>query len=142
MIDQGQEPIAAYTNKSNPMKVSSSGIIVFGDHTRIFKYVNFDFFVGADGTQLITCLDGLNTKFLFFQCLCLDIPNTGYNRHFKYLKESLFVIPSSIEEQTAIANVLSDMDAEISALETKLAKYRTLKTGMMQQLLTGKIRLV
>lgn len=53
-----------------------------------------------------------------------------------------FPIPSSIEEQTAIANVLSDMDAEISAFETKLAKYRTLKTGMMQQLLTGKIRLV
>lgn len=52
------------------------------------------------------------------------------------------IVPSSIEEQTAIANVLSDMDTEISALETKLAKYRTLKTGMMQQLLTGKIRLV
>ncbi len=53
-----------------------------------------------------------------------------------------FPVPSSIDEQTAIANVLSDMDTEISALETKLAKYRTLKTGMMQQLLTGKIRLV
>ena len=52
------------------------------------------------------------------------------------------IVPSSKREQTAIANVLSDMDAEISALETKLAKYRTLKTGMMQQLLTGKIRLV
>lgn len=51
-------------------------------------------------------------------------------------------IPSSRAEQTAIANVLSDMDTEISALETKLAKYRTLKIGMMQQLLTGKIRLV
>lgn len=50
--------------------------------------------------------------------------------------------PSSKAEQTAIANVLSDMDTEISALETKLAKYRKLKTGMMQQLLTGKIRLV
>lgn len=53
-----------------------------------------------------------------------------------------FPIPSSIEEQTAIANVLSDIDTEISALETKLAKYRTLKTGMMQQLLTGKVRLL
>lgn len=51
-------------------------------------------------------------------------------------------IPSSRAEQTAIANILSDMDTEISALETKLAKYRKLKTGMMQQLLTGKIRLV
>ncbi|MBR6854002.1 MAG: restriction endonuclease subunit S [Fibrobacter sp.] len=51
-------------------------------------------------------------------------------------------LPPTVKEQTAIANVLSDMDAEISALETKLAKYRTLKTGMMQQLLTGKARLI
>ena len=55
---------------------------------------------------------------------------------------NLFIALPSKEEQTAIANVLSDMDTEISALETKLAKYRTLKTGMMQQLLTGKIRLL
>lgn len=58
------------------------------------------------------------------------------------LSATLVVVPSSKAEQNAIANVLSDMDTEISALETKLAKYRTLKTGMMQQLLTGKIRLV
>lgn len=60
----------------------------------------------------------------------------------KMIKEYLFVVPSSKAEQTAIANVLSDMDSEIQTLETKLAKYRKLKTGMMQQLLTGKIRLV
>lgn len=52
------------------------------------------------------------------------------------------ILPTSLDEQTAIANVLSDMDTEIATLETKLAKYRKLKTGMMQQLLTGKIRLV
>lgn len=57
------------------------------------------------------------------------------------LRKILILLPS-LAEQTAIANVLSDMDTEISALETKLAKYRTLKTGMMQQLLTGKIRLL
>lgn len=45
-------------------------------------------------------------------------------------------------EQTAIATVLSDMDAEIEKLENKLGKYRQIKTGMMQQLLTGKIRLI
>lgn len=49
--------------------------------------------------------------------------------------------PSSQPEQTAIANVLSDMDREIEMLDNKLAKYRDLKTGMMQQLLTGRIRL-
>ncbi len=57
------------------------------------------------------------------------------------LRKILILLPS-LDEQTAIANVLSDMDTEIATLETKLAKYRKLKTGMMQQLLTGKIRLV
>ena len=53
-----------------------------------------------------------------------------------------FLLPHTIEEQKAIAAVLSEMDADIAALEEKLAKYRQIKQGMMQQLLTGKIRLV
>ena len=53
-----------------------------------------------------------------------------------------FLLPPAIEEQKAIAAVLSEMDADIAALEEKLAKYRQVKQGMMQQLLTGKIRLV
>jgi type I restriction enzyme S subunit len=48
----------------------------------------------------------------------------------------------SIPEQTAIAEILSDMDAEISALEEKLVKARQVKAGMMSELLTGRIRLV
>lgn len=51
-------------------------------------------------------------------------------------------IPTQVEEQKAIAGILSNMDCEIEALEQKLAKYRQVKQGMMQQLLTGKIRLV
>lgn len=51
-------------------------------------------------------------------------------------------IPPTLEEQTAIAAVLSDMDDEIAALEAKLAKARQIKIGMMQELLTGRIRLV
>lgn len=60
-----------------------------------------------------------------------------YNNNFRVTQ---IPIPSK-PEQTAIANVLSSMDKEIEALEAKLRKYRNLKTGMMQQLLTGKIRL-
>ncbi len=58
------------------------------------------------------------------------------------LKNILIPIPKSKEEQTRIANILFDMDAEITVLETKLEKYRKVKLGMMQSLLTGKIRLV
>jgi type I restriction enzyme S subunit len=51
-------------------------------------------------------------------------------------------VPPSVEEQNAVAEILSDMDAEIEALEAKLAKARQIKQGMMQELLTGRIRLV
>ncbi|NLO41566.1 MAG: restriction endonuclease subunit S [Bacteroidales bacterium] len=60
----------------------------------------------------------------------------------KQVKELEIPIPISKEEQTRIATILSDMDAEIQALVTKLEKYRKIKLGMMQNLLTGKIRLI
>ena len=52
------------------------------------------------------------------------------------------VIPPTLDEQEAIAKVLSDMDTEIEHLESQLSKYEEIKQGMMQQLLTGKIRLI
>jgi len=53
-----------------------------------------------------------------------------------------FLLPSSEEEQTAIATILSDMDAEIAALEQRRNKTKDIKHAMMQELLTGKTRLV
>lgn len=58
------------------------------------------------------------------------------------LRKVLFTVPISIAEQTAIASILSDMDAEIDALTAELAKVQNIKQGMMQELLTGRIRLV
>ena len=58
------------------------------------------------------------------------------------LTEMYINIPQQLEEQKAIATVLSSMDKEIESLESKKAKYEHIKQGMMQQLLTGKIRLI
>ena len=58
------------------------------------------------------------------------------------LKAFLLALPSSRDEQTAIAAILSDMDADLAVLEAKRDKARTLKQGMMQELLTGKTRLI
>jgi type I restriction enzyme S subunit len=58
------------------------------------------------------------------------------------VREIKITIPNSIEEQIAIGDILSDMDSEIDKLEQQLAKYRLVKQGMMQILLTGKVRLV
>ena len=66
---------------------------------------------------------------------------TRYNLSKTALLKVAFPLPQ-LPEQTAIATILSDMDAEITALEEKLAKARQLKQGMMQELLTGRIRLI
>jgi type I restriction enzyme, S subunit len=57
-------------------------------------------------------------------------------------KKLPIALPPTLSEQTRIANILSDMDAELVGLEGKLAKYRQVKQGMMQDLLTGRVRLV
>ncbi len=87
----------------------------------------------------------LNPKYLFYKFCLIDwismneasgVPSLTA----KNIEDIQIAIPTE-EEQTAIANVLSSMDKEIETLNTKLEKYRNLKTAMMQQLLTGKIRL-
>lgn len=67
--------------------------------------------------------------------------STRFNLSKSLFKDSSILIPPTKKEQLAIVNVLSDMDSEISMLESRLTKYQSLKQGMMQQLLTGKIRL-
>jgi type I restriction enzyme S subunit len=142
VIDQGKKPIAGYSDREDKVYFCpSDGVIVFGDHTRIRKFINFDFIIGADGTQILSTRSGLHLKFFYYQLLRKEIPNTGYNRHFKFLKEMTFEVPPT-EEQQAIATILTDMDAEIEALQARRDKTQAIKQGMMQELLTGRTRLV
>ena len=68
--------------------------------------------------------------------------STRFNLSKSLLRNTSIEMPQTKEEQQAIAQVLSDMDSEIQSLEVRLTKYQSLKQGMMQQLLTGKIRLI
>lgn len=142
VIDQGKNVVVGYSDRQEKsFQCPQEGVIVFGDHTCIIKYVDFDFVVGADGTQILAAQSGQCLRFHFFQLEHKGIATTGYNRHFKFLKERLFVVPPVLEQE-AIANILSDMDAEIEELEKKRDKYIMIKQGMMQELLTGKTRLI
>ena len=142
VIDQGKEAIVGYSDIDDRLfTCPDGGVIVFGDHTCIAKFVDFDFVVGADGTQIIMAKSGQIAQFFAYQLQHNGVEPTGYNRHFKFLREREFLVPRA-DEQAAVVGVLSDMDAEISALEARRAKTRQIKLGMMQQLLTGRIRLV
>lgn len=140
VIDQGKQKIVAYSNNAEKVyQVESKGVIVFGDHTRERKFIDFDFIVGADGTQVLDTNDGYNNKFYFYCLLHQNIPNTGYNRHFKFLKEMWFFKPS-LNEQVKIAEILSKIDKEIDLINKELEELKHQKQGLMQQLLTGKVR--
>ena len=141
VVDQGQKPIVGYTdNLSARFDPGAEGVVVFGDHTCITKFIDFDFTVGADGTQLVKAKDGNSTRFFAYALEVAPVISTGYNRHFKFLREKVFPAPEKAE-QDAIAASLRDADREVEALQERLAKARDVKTGMIQQLLTGRVRL-
>jgi len=96
IIDQSTNYIAGYTNDTEGIiEVKDRPAIVFGDHTRILKLINFDFARGADGTQIIFSKEDFSQYLLYYQLLDIDLSNYGYARHYKFLKEKMIIIPKS-----------------------------------------------
>lgn len=121
IIDQGQNDIAGY-HDSNDGLFEDVPTIVFGDHTRVVKYVDKPCFLGADGVKLLCPVSkNTNCKYLFYQLSYADIPNTGYNRHFKWVKALDFKIPSS-DEQNHVVEVLDKVTELISLRKQQLAR--------------------
>lgn len=145
-----------YISDSHYQKLSGAKIrindILFCLRGSLGKNAISNFDNGAPASSLCVIRAKKINHFYLFQLINsvifekqIEDVNTGSsqpNLSAKDVSNFLIPIPMDCVEQTAIANVLSSMDKEIEALNTKLEKYRNLKTGMMQQLLTGKIRLV
>ena len=95
VIDQSRNFIAGYTDDLDSVVKEPSPVIVFGDHTRILKYIQFPFAKGADGTQLIVTNTECMPQSLFYCGLInVDLSNYHYARHFKYLKAEEIVVPN------------------------------------------------
>ena len=134
VIDQGQTAVISYSNNDNKVFKNSS-VIVFGDHTRELKFVDFDFVVGADGVQLLKTKENFDNRFFYYQLKTKKIPNTGYNRHFKFLLDMSFVCPT-LAEQEKIAQILGVWDKGISVLKSLIEAKTKRKKALMQRLLT------
>ncbi|MEH8160249.1 MULTISPECIES: restriction endonuclease subunit S [Aeromonas] len=140
VVDQGKQLIVGYCN--NKEIYTDIPVIVFGDHTRCLKWVDFEFCPGADGTQVLDTKAGIDKKFGYYSLCFTDIPNLGYSRHMRELKEKDFKVPLDAKEQQKIAAVLSTADQEITTLQQKLDALKQEKKALMQQLLTGKRRVL
>ncbi len=131
IVDQGQDTIAGYTNNKNNLVKSTPPYIVFGDHTRIFKYIDVPFAMGADGTKVLKSKDKniLNERYLYYFFLTLNIPNTGYNRHFKYLKSSKIPLPPLAVQQN-ISSLLDAADSLRQKDQQLIEKYTALSQSL------------
>lgn len=121
IIDQGQSAIAGYTDETDGLFTDVPAII-FGDHTRVLKYVETPCFLGADGVKLLKAkIPNPNYKYLYYVLSNVNIPNTGYNRHFKWLKEIEIPLPDETEQQK-IVDILDKISELIAMRKEQLAK--------------------
>ena len=95
IFDQVQvKYVAGYTNEKDSV-LNQYPAILFGDHSTCVKFINMPFARGADGTQILYSKEDTITPYYFYQAIkALKIPNPGYSRHFKYLKEMRIIKPN------------------------------------------------
>ena len=133
IIDQGKNLISGYTNEENGIFVDVPAII-FGDHTRILKYIDTPFFLGADGTKILKAKnENCNLKFIYYALKNIKIPDTGYNRHYKWLKESSIIYPA-IEHQDKIVNILDRITSIITLKKQQLVFLEKLKHSLFVEM--------
>jgi type I restriction enzyme S subunit len=102
IISQEEDFINGYWNNETDLFKVTTPIIVFGDHTKVLKYVDFDFVLGADGVKILQPRDFLLPKFFYYQLQTANLDSLGYARHYKLLKELEIVYPTRPEQQRIV----------------------------------------
>ena len=131
VVDQSRDFVAGYTNDRETVVDLGKPVIVFGDHTRVLKYIQFPFAKGADGTQLLVS----NTRrmpqsLLYCSLVNIDLSNHHYARHFKYLKAEEILVPS-----LSIAEMFNDMVQPLFTQVQALRNQCTLSKEARERLL-------
>ena len=136
VIDQGQDLIAGYWDNEKDVYKKNLPVIIFGDHTRIIKYIDFPFVTGADGTKILVPNTSVAfPRFFYYSLLNLKIPSRGYNRHYSLLRESKIPLPP-LDEQQKIAAVLSALQEAKEKTQEVIDATKALKQSMMKHLFT------
>jgi len=118
IIDQGQKFIIGYTNEMKAL-IQKEEYVIFGDHTREIKYVDFAFAQGADGVKILKPAKEVNCRFLYQTMKNLDIVSRGYNRHWTLVKDMIIPIPP-LSEQHRIVSILDRFEALTTDLQSGL----------------------
>jgi type I restriction enzyme, S subunit len=125
VVDQGKDLIAGYVNDASRLCRAGLPVIIFGDHTRCIKFVDFPFCIGADGVKVLRPRENADVKYIYHYLRQLPLSEAGYARHYKYLKCCSVLVPPLLE-QRRIAAVLDKADTLRAKRRAALAQLDAL----------------
>ena len=136
IVDQGQNLIVGFSDRI--VKQLDKPRIIFGDHTKAVKFIDFPFILGADGTKVLKLIhESVLEKYVYYFLKYVEIPNLGYARHFKYIKELVFPIPS-LSVQKDVINIFTKIDQQISLRQQQLQTLATLVKSRFHEMFGDK----
>lgn len=117
IVDQSKVHVAGYTDREDLIYKGKLPVVIFGDHTRIFKFVDFPFVQGADGIKILYPDESkVNPLFFYYLLRHIDVPSRGYNRHYSILSVQRYLI-FDFEKQECTLKKISPLEKEINELE-------------------------
>ncbi len=121
IVSQEAELISGYWDDEAIVYKHKEPVVIFGDHTKNIKYVDFDFVVGADGTHILRTKNDIEPKFFYYVLKSIKLRELGYARHYKLLKEEYIPVPP-LSEQQSIIDYLDSAFAKIDATKANAEK--------------------
>lgn len=133
IISQEEKFISGYCDDESMVCHIDRPVVVFGDHTRVLKHIDFDFVVGADGVKVIIPIKSIDSKFLLYFLQWYNIPNLGYSRHYKLLKDVMVPIPNCTT-QLSIVSELDKLNELIQIKKEQLKDYDALAQSIFYEM--------
>lgn len=121
IVSQEKELISGYSNNQNAVFSVKNPVVIFGDHTKVVKYIDFDFVIGADGVKILQPIEDINAKYFYYYLSHLHLRDLGYARHYKLLKECIVIYPP-LPEQKRIVEKLDKIFAAIDKAKSQTEK--------------------
>lgn len=142
VIDQGQPLIGGYTDDETLLVKTELPVIVFGDHTKVKKFVDFPFVAGADGTKILKPKkDYFIEPQLFYWFLhCVKFPDKGYARHFQYLLKADIAVPPLPTQRAIVARIeelFAELDKAVDKLKTARQQLKTYRQAVLNHWLNN-----
>lgn len=142
VVDQGQNLIGGYTDDASLQYDGELPVVVFGDHTRCVKYIDFKFVQGADGVKILLPVKSYDSKFFYYAIMNLNIPNMGYRRHFPLFDKLSLPLPALSEQQRIVERIeklFAKLDEAKERLQEVADSFAVRKAAILHKAFTGEL---